>query len=65
MDQYACPDRTTPLQSACTVNDTEYYDGWVWAIFLFMYVIILGANKQFNYVIVNNYTMEFCQWKML
>ena len=31
MDQHAWPDRTE-----CVVNGTEYYDGWVWAIFLFI-----------------------------
>ena len=36
MYQYIRPNKATPLQSVCVVNGTEFFDGWVWVIYLFI-----------------------------
>ena len=45
----------TPLE--CVVNGTECYDGWVWAIYLFIFILVYLFYKDAVY---DNLNMSVC-----
>ena len=55
--------QNNPTPPECVVNGAEYYDGWVWAIYLFIYVVLTSSLCMQLNALEKVIQLKFLGWK--